>query len=204
MKFKTDDIFQLLNLQYGVCFGFIFSTFFSVGSTGVLQIHLQWVPHFWEFYLLLFYFFLDWGMFNLTKNHLNYKIGEILVTSIGIWALGYVTLLPRSETSLPIGQLLLGIYFLLAGIQRFYFYALKRYYIGDEEMINPASSLAGSILTFFQIGLSLLVILSAASALFFSINPLANDLISFLIYIGLFLAIKLITLAHMHNIFKTD
>ncbi|HCN37551.1 MAG TPA: hypothetical protein DIS94_07570 [Bacteroidetes bacterium] len=143
-------------------------------------------------------------MFNLTKNHLNYKIGEILVTSIGIWALGYVTLLPRSETSLPIGQLLLGIYFLLAGIQRFYFYALKRYYIGDEEMINPASSLAGSILTFFQIGLSLLVILSAASALFFSINPLANDLISFLIYIGLFLAIKLITLAHMHNIFKTD
>jgi len=203
VKFKTEDIFQLVNLQYGVCFGFIFSTFFSVETSGTLRIHLQWLPAYWEFYLLLFYFFLDWGMFNLTKNHLNYEIGEILLTSIGIWSLGYITLLPRSETSLPIGQILFGTYFLFAGFQRFYFYAFKRYYVGNEEIINPASSMTGSILTFFQIALSLFALLSASLVVLFSVNTTSSDLVSLLLYIGLFLVIKLITLAHMHNIFKT-
>lgn len=201
MKFKIEDSFQLINLQYGVCFGFLFSTFFSVEESGTLNVHLKLLSDYWAFYVMLLYFFLEWGIYNLTKDQVTYNVVEILLMSIGIWFLGYVTLLPRSNTNIATGQMLLGAYFFIANILRWIFYAKTQ---GTKERKIYFNTSISVILTSLQILLCIYMIGSSLAIKLYRPEMIDSNLINYLSYIMLFTVMRLGILIHLNlNIEKT-
>lgn len=92
----------LLNIQYGVCFGVIFSqTFYALPSSSIeghfdIVLLLPW-SLLWPFSLLILYLFLDWLIANIVRKQVRAHLSNIFLWSVAIWTLGFVINVARVD-----------------------------------------------------------------------------------------------------------
>lgn len=165
MRISSTEGADLLNLQYGVCFGVIFSLFFDIPEKGSFRdIRITIMPiegtHFIIFFGMLFYFFLDWATLNFLKDIVKFSLTRTVVLSIFVWFLGSIVI--TVSTSSEARFLLFVLYALPAG-----FYHLTNYATGWYKVQNASgggSLLVGILFSVAWILLSLwlsVVLLSA-------------------------------------------
>ena len=84
-----------LNIHYGVCFGFIFSSLFFQPSGQPGQIDFRLIHADTEiaiaFFLMITYLFFDWAHSLLlgAQSRINPPPHVIMIYSVGIWAVGF-------------------------------------------------------------------------------------------------------------------
>ena len=162
MRLDRSEGANLLNIQYGVCFGVIFSLCFYLNSTPPkfnITLTIPWdnpIP----FAGLVFYFFLDWIHANWLKEKIQFNLWLVLLWSIAIWCLGSVVTMTNSSNVSK--YLLIGSYVSVVGIYHLISYLKKLYPLPSGSlMIGVFSSsiialigiyfLFNALLLFFQI-----------------------------------------------------
>lgn len=110
---------NLLNIQYGVCFGVIFALCFTLEKTAgsyavAMTVQRSQVLFFSS---MLLYFFLDWGLANFLRERLHFSLWRILMLSTAIWFLGAVVILTNCAS--PLRFVMLGVYATTVGGYQF-------------------------------------------------------------------------------------
>lgn len=108
MKMESAEGANLLNIQYGVCFGALFSLCFylkplvpdTTAAGDRLAEEFQLVVAVpsgstLPFAILLVYFFLDWTFANFLRTKIEFGLTRVLLWSLAIWSLGAVVLLTK-------------------------------------------------------------------------------------------------------------
>ena len=170
---RRNRFYDLINLQYGVCFGFIFSSFFSFNEPDhTIKIQLGSGINYVIFFALIFYFFLDWALFNTSVNHFEPSIPKSIILSMGIWGLGLITLVPRNSSySQEVNIILVGIYYFMAGTFKLFFYTKGWYSVSGSNLVerkpfSDGTNLVGGLASTVQIILSSYFILTSSIYIF--------------------------------------
>lgn len=122
---------NLFNIQYGVCFGAIFSNCFVQNSDSINFSVSN--SHLLPFLALLLYFFLDWLIANFLRDKIRFSIILLLGWSLTIWFLGTVIILIRSTYAIKYG--LVGFYTFYIGLYQLWAYCSKLYPIDHGPKI---------------------------------------------------------------------
>jgi len=94
MKITSSEGVNLINLQYGVCFGVIFASFFYLNPPPP-KFHVSFAVSSWVFIMLCFYYFFDWLTANLLREKLA-SLWYVLGWSIFTWFLGLIIIMTNS------------------------------------------------------------------------------------------------------------
>lgn len=122
---------NLLNIQYGVCFGVIFSLCFIHNSD-----HTTFavsISNVFPFLALLLYFFLDWLLANFLRDKIQFNIFLLLGWSLTIWFLGTVVNLVNSVS--PAKYVLVASYAFVVGLYHLTAYCSKLYPIDQGPKV---------------------------------------------------------------------
>lgn len=112
MKRYSSDSTALLNLQYGVTFAVIFSSFFHYDDQSrAVVLAIPWQNFVLIYLPMILYYFLDWFTANISRNIKTYYV---LIYSFAIWALGFVIIYLNSQGKMRF--ILLSIYFIGTGL----------------------------------------------------------------------------------------
>ena len=135
----------MLNIQYGVCFGTVFSYLFYVVESpptykvGFVVDAVTFMP----FAGILCYFFLDWVLANraceVILNRKGLADSRLLLLSVGIWFLGVCVILVTSSDSRK--YWIVACYFLVVGA-----YQLINFLVNFYE-VSPWGQLVGYYLS---------------------------------------------------------
>jgi len=193
MKIDEATARSLFNVQYGVCFGVVFSNhFISPENQQAVLYNLPSEPQIWIAGLILtLYFFFDWGTMNVLRI-LKQKIKEqislirIILMSIWIWFLGTVVILAGSDETAKF--IILALYAFTVGLYHSYNYFMKWYPVaGFIQML-------GILLSIKTVFLSLILFLH-----WFVVNRnLEHYEFNFDAFIAVASAILLLKIVHLY------
>ncbi|MFC2082327.1 hypothetical protein ACFLQT_01205 [Bacteroidota bacterium] len=122
-KVVMNDRIDLLNLQYGVVFGAIFSLMFSHTTQGTIH-GIEFTiseSNLLIFFLLLVYFVLDWISANYFKNEYANTPTKIFLWSSAIWIIGGVIIYINSISILR--YFVFSVYVIIIGLYDLFLYS---------------------------------------------------------------------------------
>lgn len=94
MKITSSEGANLINLQYGVCFGVVFASLFYLNPPPP-KFNVSLAVSSWVFITLCFYYFFDWLIANLLREKLA-SLWYILAWTIAIWFLGFIIIMTNN------------------------------------------------------------------------------------------------------------
>lgn len=115
MKITSSEAANLINLQYGVCFGVVFALLFYLNPPpkSYVVFIIPSLTLILPFIFLWLYYILDW----LTANFLKEKLTSpwyIIFWTIAIWSLGCIIIMVNSLG--PLKYFLLSFYAIVTGM----------------------------------------------------------------------------------------
>lgn len=139
--FDSTEGTDLINIQYGVCFGAIFVLLFD-REYGKLSLHLMVntsLDYLVPFLFLLTYFFMDWLTANFVRSKIKFNFVLMLSWSLTIWFLGALVILSNGEEFVKF--IMLASYAIIVGIYHFLTYFTKLY------SMSPISKIWGGVIS---------------------------------------------------------
>lgn len=131
MKLDSSEGANLINIQYAVMFGIIFTFSFYLNNN---QSNFHIIPaissnNIWLFILLLFYFLISWVTSNYIRGNIEFTPFYIVTWTIAIWYLGAVVIMINSLGSFK--YLFLSSYISIVSLYDFIAYGDNSFYCTD-------------------------------------------------------------------------
>ncbi len=185
INLRSTEWTTLINIQYGACFGVMFSLLIAVDSvTKIGDVKILIHPSAYLIApMLLVYFFADWIGTNLRRSFIDTTVPQLVLICVWVWFLGFVFLISKGSSDDKL--LFAGLYMTSVGIYHFSLYHFGHYYTKDFN------SVLGYIFSGIIIVVGLLLMLSGAIALN-AIRAIDDNFLAILL--SLSLAMKLFEL----------
>ncbi len=175
MSLDRSEGTNLINIQYGVAFGAIFSFCFD-HVPGSSTIRIAITPcNILPFLGLIIYFLLDWLTANFARTKYKFEDWVIYLWSLAIWYLGSLVVLMNSEDNL--GYMGLSLYLIVAGLFDVFGYRNKFYTLANIR------SLLWMNLAGMKIIVGLIVFLQAIVVVYGGANTSLKFIATILIFV---------------------